>query len=186
MNSPLAPKNQSPYREFTRNPREDLRPRDPHYDEPLTMVDRDGSTLYEYDGGLLHKIILQDDAQFLERYFTLTPWKGPSVPPLGGEHEILDDMCFFQLVATHGCLGVLKTLLNNATKGMDPTQRIRFRPREFELLNEAARLGHVEIVRFLLNNQPVYADIHEKDHWGNTPILSAADIYRGTYGRIRN
>ncbi|KAF4952933.1 hypothetical protein FGADI_6366 [Fusarium gaditjirri] len=50
---------------------------------------------------------------------------------------------------------------------------IRFESGELLLLNEAAEHGHVDTVRFLLNNQPRYASINERDCKGNTPLLSA-------------
>jgi len=41
-------------------------------------------------------------------------------------------------------------------------------------LNEAAQYGQVDIVRFLLNNQPRYASIYECDQSDYTALLSAA------------
>ncbi|KAF4434176.1 hypothetical protein F53441_13729 [Fusarium austroafricanum] len=178
MTSSLTIKNESPYRKYTRNPREDLYPGDPPYGEPLTIIDRDGCILYEnHDGGLLNAIIMGDDVEFLERYFTIAPWAVPSIPAPSDKDELLEYDDYFQLAAWRGALDVLKMLLTHATKDMDPTQPIRFRPRQYEILHEAAKWGNIEVVQFLLNNQPLYADIHEQDYDGLTPILSAADVY---------
>ena len=49
------------------------------------------------------------------------------------------------------------------------------------LLNEAARRGYLEIVEFLLNNQSLYADLHERDYAGCTAIAAASDLYSTRY-----
>ncbi|QGI69678.1 hypothetical protein CEK26_002010 [Fusarium fujikuroi] len=64
---------------------------------------------------------------------------------------------------------------------MGPIQRITFRKRGFTLLNEAARRGYLEIVEFLLQNQPLYADIHERDYTGCNAIAAALDLYSTRY-----
>ncbi|KAM0186535.1 hypothetical protein ACHAPI_011664 [Fusarium lateritium] len=68
-------------------------------------------------------------------------------------------------------------LLAHCTQGEDPTTKIRFDRMRFNLLNEAARWGHVEVARFLLDHQPLYSDIHERDSSGKTAILTAANFY---------
>ncbi|KAK2687552.1 hypothetical protein QWA68_013107 [Fusarium oxysporum] len=58
--------------------------------------------------------------------------------------------------------------------GKDLDTKIRFESGEVLLLNEAAQYGQVDIVRFLLNNQPRYASIYECDQSDYTALLSAA------------
>jgi hypothetical protein len=50
-------------------------------------------------------------------------------------------------------------------------------------LTEAARWGNIEIVQFFLDNQPLYADIHDRDWVGNTALLAVADIHQHKYVR---
>ncbi|KAF5697202.1 ankyrin [Fusarium mundagurra] len=61
-----------------------------------------------------------------------------------------------------------------------PTQEISFRDRGFILLNLAAEYAHIEIVQFLLNNQPFYANIHERANGYYTTIQSAAESWAMT------
>jgi ankyrin repeat protein len=164
---------------------------------PMTMVDRDGSILYEtptFD--LLYVIISENDTKALQQYLTIAPWAVSIEPfpsdelwaiprphPLsdyggsdGGLHEN-----YFLYAARWGGLGVLQMLLDHCTKGRDVTQQIRFKSERFELLTEAAQWGQLEMVQFLLDNQPRYASIHERDPNGYTALASAASYYE--YGR---
>lgn len=59
-------------------------------------------------------------------------------------------------------------------------QEITFQDRHFLLLNLAANCDHIDIVRFLLDNQPLYARIHERTWSKLTAILRAADAYNIT------
>ncbi|KAH7195292.1 ankyrin repeat-containing domain protein [Fusarium oxysporum] len=61
--------------------------------------------------------------------------------------------------------------------GKDPDTKIRFESGEVLLLNEAAQNGQIDIVRFLLDNQPRYASIYERDQNDYTALLSAASAY---------
>ncbi|WJG37046.1 ankyrin repeat-containing domain protein [Fusarium oxysporum Fo47] len=58
--------------------------------------------------------------------------------------------------------------------GKDPDMKIKFESGEVLLLNEATQYGQVDIVRFLLNHQPRYASIYERDQSDSTALLSAA------------
>jgi hypothetical protein len=88
---------------------------------------------------------------------------------------------FFYTALSHRSLSALRTLLSYYEKVTGPHQRITFRERGFTLLNEAARRGYLEVVEFLLNNQPRYANIHEGDYTGCTAIAAASDLYSTRY-----
>ncbi|KAM0545772.1 hypothetical protein ACHAPJ_011196 [Fusarium lateritium] len=184
MPSPAPPEAESPYRRFTRNPYND-RPRYPGVPLPMTMTDRDGSILYETDNeGLLSEIILQDDVEALEQYFTVVSNRIPCLHELPDDDEGLFDMSLYLLGALEiGSLGAVRFLVSRELKYSDSTQIIRFGRYGFQLLNEAARWGHVEMVQFFLDNQPLYASIHDRDWKGGTAIVSAADIYSDRYVR---
>jgi hypothetical protein len=51
----------------------------------------------------------------------------------------------------------------------------------WQLLNEAVRWGLLKMVQFFLDNQPLYADIYDRDGMGNTALLAVADIYNYKY-----
>ncbi|KAJ4245207.1 hypothetical protein NW762_014077 [Fusarium torreyae] len=174
MTSPLPPETDALCDDSTWNPDDQYYECEGPYEIPLTMVDQDGSTLQEYDDfRVLEKIVSKNDTEALEQYFTIAPWVTPRALALLDEDGRADPFC---LAASNGCLGVLKILLAHYTKDKDPTLPIRFKARGYELLNVAARRGRVEVVQFLLENQPQYASIHERDPDGYTAVASAADI----------
>ncbi|KAF5720969.1 ankyrin protein [Fusarium mundagurra] len=125
----------------------------------------------------------------LQQYLTVAPWAVSIEPSFNNDVWAVPDkfeysewgcecdgidMNYFQWAAQQGGLGVLKILLDHITKGKDPDLQIRFESGKFLLLNDAAQLGQVNMVRFLLNNQPRYASIHERDIQGYTALASAA------------
>jgi ankyrin repeat protein len=179
MASPLNRGDGSLYQEFVRNPND-------NHDEtmetsrtPMTMIDRDGSVLYETDDfRLLYRIVLQNDIIGLNKYLTVAPW---AIDNTGARPEIYEGNDYFLLATQNGNLGVLRILLDHYKGNHDSTDKVRFRKRGYQLLNEAARRGHVEIVQFLLDSQPLYAGIHERDCKGYTALGSAADIYSVRY-----
>ncbi|RGP78274.1 hypothetical protein FLONG3_3589 [Fusarium longipes] len=181
MAPPDVSETQSPYRKFRVNPNDEFIGEE---DEPdrvfMTMTDRDGSILYEMEGlPLLHEIVQQNDLGALQQYFIIAPCFVPELP--NGEKEIIETTDYFLLAVESGSLDVLQWLLNNAPRDTVSTQPIRFKTRGFQLLNEAARYGHMEIVKFLLDHQPLYANIQERDNKGYTAILSAADVFSERY-----
>ncbi|KAL9562028.1 hypothetical protein ACKAV7_013951 [Fusarium commune] len=183
MASPPLHPDGSPYQEFVRNPND-------KHDEvgklsrtPMTMIYRDGSVLCETeDFRLLYHIVLHDDTLALKQYLTVAPW---AVESMSARPEVdeapREDGDYFLLAAQNGNLGVLQMLLGHYKKELNSTHQIRFKKRGYQLLNEAARRGHVEMVQFLLDSQPLYAGIHERDCKGYTALASAADIYSVRY-----
>ncbi|KAF5671690.1 ankyrin protein [Fusarium heterosporum] len=175
--SSCSPKTESSYSRFARDPNDG---RSEHsYDVPMTMIDRDGSKLYENDRlELLLSIVSENDTSALEQYLIIAPWAVPSKPPWVEEYETsgLEDEIFF-LTTYHGYLNMLRMLLGHCAQGEDATTRIRFSYMRKALLNDASRWGHPEMVRFLLENQPMYASIHERDPEGETAILSATNLH---------
>ncbi|CAG7562029.1 unnamed protein product [Fusarium equiseti] len=172
---------ESPYQKFRVNPNDEFVGEE---DEPdrvyMTMTDRDGSILYEMEGlPLLHGIVQQNDLGALQQYFTIAPCFIPKLP--SGEEEIIETTDYFRLAVESGSLDVLQWLLNNASRDTVSAQPIRFKMRGFQLLNEAARYGHIEIVRSLLDHQPLYSNIQDRDTKGYTAILSAADVFSERY-----
>ncbi|RGP66166.1 hypothetical protein FSPOR_6786 [Fusarium sporotrichioides] len=147
----------------------------------VTTTDEDGFILYEEeDFPLLDQIIKENDARALRQYLTNAPWAVPAAPDIPAAlkgDSIGSD--YFLTAACSGGLDVLQMLLAHGSEGkhhQSPT-KIRFKERGYELLNEAAKWGHVEMVQFLLDHQPLYADINEHDPNGFTPIASAASFY---------
>lgn len=161
-----------------------------HCPAPMTMLHTDGSILYEnVHFGLLYEIIAQNDTNALQKYPTIAPWAFSMEPGFAHDlwavpdrHLFLDycdcdvviDMNCCMWAAYRGALGVRKILLNHCTKGKDPDMKIKFESGEVLLLNEATQYGQVDIVRFLLNHQPRYASIYERDQSDYTALLSAA------------
>ncbi|KAF5570190.1 hypothetical protein FPHYL_1466 [Fusarium phyllophilum] len=142
----------------------------------MTMVDHNGSVLCETDQfDFLLAIISRDDAMTLEQYLDIAPWAIEENEELPRYHS------FFYTAVSHGSLGALKTLLSYDKRIVRPSQRITFQGRGFTLLNEAARRAQLEMVEFLLDNQPLYADIHERDYTGCTAIAAASDLYSTRY-----
>ncbi|KAJ9415848.1 ankyrin repeat-containing domain protein, partial [Fusarium oxysporum] len=148
---------------------------------PITMVDRNGSVLCETDQfDLLGAIIYRDDVTTLEQYLDIAPWVIEEIEELPLYYS------FFYIAVSHGSLGALKTLLSYYVRVIEPNQIITFRKRGFTLLNEAARRAYLEIVEFLLDNQPLYADIHERDYTGCTAIAADSDLYSTRYTEAFN
>ncbi|KAF5692424.1 ankyrin protein [Fusarium denticulatum] len=156
----------------------------------MTMLHADGSVLCEDPSfDLLYTIIQENNTKALQQYLTIAPWAVSieqvftsdlwAVPDSfqysdwGGSYGGIDMNCF-QWAAQQGGFDVLKILLDHVTKGKDPERQIRFESGSFLLLNDAAQLGQVKMVRFLLDNQPRYACIHERDRSGQTALISAA------------
>lgn len=183
MAPPDVSEAESPYRRFRINPNDEFIGEEDEYDHDrvfMTMTDRDGSILYETDDlFLLSTIVDQDDVGALQQYFTIAPHFAPELP--NGEEEIIETTDYFELAVQSGSLDVLQWLLNNAPRDTVSTQPIRFTTRGFQLLNEAARYGRIETVKFLLAHQPLYANIQDRDNKGCTAILSAADVYSERY-----
>ncbi|KAM5529503.1 hypothetical protein BFJ69_g16584 [Fusarium oxysporum] len=181
MTSPLTPGSESPYQEFARDPNDEYE-RDGLgrlFQTPMTMIDGHGSVLYETeDFQLLYQIVDENDTKALEQYLTIAPWAVPKASAILDEHQTVCDVeDYFLNAAQCGRLDALKMLLAHCIKDEDPSIQVRFKRRRYELLNEAARWGQIEVVHFLLDNQPLYANIQERDPKGYTAIASAADFY---------
>ncbi|KAI1014458.1 hypothetical protein LB504_012237, partial [Fusarium proliferatum] len=192
MASFVDTKDKSPYCRFTENPNAKYESLGLEADCPLpmTMLHTDGSILYEtlyFD--LLYTIIERNDRSAFQEYLTIAPWAVSMEPVFTNDLWAVPDRYLFTDYASDvvldmdpcmwatckGSLGVLKILLNHCTKGKDSDMKVRgFESGGLLLLNEAAQHGHVDIVRFLLNNQPRYSRIDERDTNDCTALLSAA------------
>jgi hypothetical protein len=159
MAPPDVSETESPYREFRVNPNDEFIGEEDEYEYDrvfMTMTDQDGSILYETDDLLLLSTIVdQNDVGALQQYFTIAPHFAPEPP--NGEEEIIETTDYFHLAVKSGSLDVLQWLLKNSPRDTVSTQPIRFTTRGFQLLNEAARYGRIETVKFLLAHQPLYA-----------------------------
>ncbi|CAJ0555450.1 Ff.00g055150.m01.CDS01 [Fusarium sp. VM40] len=176
----LPPKAESPYREFTQKPINKYNSSGPPFDVPVTITDRDGSLIHERGGqDLVSTIITHNDVEFLEKYFAIDPRAVPNLFELPDDDEAICDFgdCF-RYAAESGSLGTLQTLLAYTTKGLDKTKPIRLTRANFQLLNVAAQFGQIEIVQWLLDTQPLYASIHDRDNIrGFTALAAAADLF---------
>ncbi|KAF5570188.1 ankyrin protein [Fusarium phyllophilum] len=195
MSSSADTEDKSPYCRFAENPNAEYKSQglENFCPVPMTMLHSDGSILYEtVYFGLLHEIVVQNDTNALQIYLTIAPW-AVSIEPVSAndlwavpDRHLFPDECDCDVVvdinycmsaASQGSLGVLKILLDHCTKGKNPDMKIRFDSEQGLLLNEAAQHGQVDIVRFLLDNQPRYASIYERDQNDHTALLSAASAY---------
>ncbi|KAI1061432.1 hypothetical protein LB507_011257 [Fusarium sp. FIESC RH6] len=137
---------------------------------PLRIIDRDSSVLFEWpDFDLRTDIILANDVEMLRQYLDAAPWAIEK--PDGGD----DSIDPFFVAAQSGRVQALQLLLAHHSKLNGPSTRVRFPDRRVDLLSTAAKWGRVEMVKFLLDNQPLYADIHEQGSNRETAIFSAAD-----------
>ncbi|KAM0388613.1 hypothetical protein ACHAQC_009650 [Fusarium culmorum] len=144
---------------------------------PMTMTCQDGTVLYETEYRcLLMEIIRRDDVTSLEQYLAIDP------QAVGHAcDEISDYYSLFYIAVDNGSLGALRVLLSHQETITLRPGFVSYKELGFTLLNEAARRADIEIVQFLLDNQPAYADINERDENGCTAILAAADIYSTLY-----
>ncbi|KIL90168.1 hypothetical protein FAVG1_06907 [Fusarium avenaceum] len=180
MASSLLHKAESPYRKFTRKPIHKYYGYGPPFDVPVTLTDRDGSLIHEGEGQeLLFTIIAHEDVEFLEKYFAMDPRAIPNLFELPfGDEAVSDFGNYFRNAAQSGSLGILQTLLTYTTKGLDKTKPVRLIRAHFQLLNVAAQFGQIEIVQWLLDTQPLYASIHDRDDIrGFTALAAAADLF---------
>ncbi|SPJ75771.1 related to ankyrin [Fusarium torulosum] len=181
MDLPPLQETETPYGRFTEGSAERRGGFDLRLQPYVTTTDEDGSIVYEEeDFPLLWTIIRRDDTRALEQYLVTAQWAIPRAPAIPvGLQEYSADLDYFLFAAQRGALGVLQMLLAHGTESNDPhpSTEIRFKDRGYELLNVAARWGHFDMVKFLLENQPLYADLHGRDPKGFTPITSAADFY---------
>ncbi|KAL7755293.1 hypothetical protein ACKLNR_015050 [Fusarium oxysporum f. sp. zingiberi] len=165
MASLLIRLDESPYQEFVQNPNDNHDETGDVSRTPMEMINRDGSVLCKTeDFRLLYQIAVDS----------------MSAHPEIDEAPREDGDCFL-LAIQNGNLGVLQMLLEHYRRSHNSTDEIRFQKRGYQLLNEAARRGHVEIVQFLLDSRPLYAGIHDRDCKGYTALASAADIYSSRY-----
>ncbi|RKK92299.1 hypothetical protein BFJ68_g15950 [Fusarium oxysporum] len=183
MVSSLLTKAVSPYGKFTERPINRFNSSGPPFDVPVTITDRDGTLIHEHEGmGLLYAIIINNDVEFLEKYFSIDRRAIPNLFELPDDDEAICDIGdWFCAAAESGSLGTLQTLLKYATKGLDTTKPIRLIRANFHLLNVAAQFGQIEIVQWLLETQPVYASIHDRDLRGFTALAATADLFSFGY-----
>ncbi|KAF5655128.1 ankyrin protein [Fusarium sp. NRRL 25303] len=170
----------SPYREFTERPINRYNYHGPPFDVPVTITDRDGTLIHEQEGqGLLYAIITHNDVEFLEKYFAIDPRAIPNLSDLPDDDEAICDFGeLFRAAAESGSLGTLQTLLDYTTKDLhNAAKPIRLIRANFQLLNIAAQFGRIEIVQWLLDTQPLYASIHDRDLRGFTALAAAADLF---------
>ncbi|KAM5345950.1 hypothetical protein ACJ41O_011811 [Fusarium nematophilum] len=136
---------------------------------PMTIVDKDRTVLFETEMlGLLKQIIRQNDVVALEQYLAKRPVPMCRQDGLPGYGDV------FSMAAQSGSVHVLRALLEHSAT--DSTQSNPFEELGFVLLNVAAASAQPDVVRFLLDNEPAYADIHARDPSGYTAIGSAASL----------
>ncbi|RGP78278.1 hypothetical protein FLONG3_3593 [Fusarium longipes] len=177
MPSSVQPKTESPYQKFTHKPVDESYSYGPLLDVPVILTDRNGCLLYENEGRLLLSIIAHDDVTFLKRYFAIDPQVMPDLFELSdGDEYGYEFAGYFKCAAIYGSLGVLQTLIEYTTKGLDKSIPIRL-PFNPPLLNVAAQFGQVRIVQWLLDTQPLYASIDDRDHRGFTALAAAANLF---------
>ncbi|CVK94827.1 related to ankyrin [Fusarium mangiferae] len=183
MPLPPLPNYKFSYEEFTVDPNQESEADGfgRLYATPMTMTTEDGSILYETgDFNLLFQIICSNDTKTLERYLVAAPRiileASKILIGYQGIHDNED--CLLEAVQT-GCLNALKMLLSHfmQLREGDLMLQVRFKQRRYKLLNRAAKWGHIEVVKYLLDNQPLYADIHARGSHGHTALLCAADLY---------
>ncbi|KAM0296880.1 hypothetical protein ACHAPM_010066 [Fusarium culmorum] len=138
---------------------------------PMTMTCQDGTVLYETECRcLLMEIIHRDDVTSLEQYLAIDP------QAVGHAcDEISDYYSLFYIAVDNGSLGALRVLLSHQETITLRSGFVSYKELGFTLLNEAARGADIEIVQFLLDNQPAYADINERDENGCTAIQTFID-----------
>lgn len=171
MSDPL-PKSESLYQRYRRDPTEidENGHRENWQASPLKIIDRDGSVLFERTQlSLRTDIILANDVEMLRQYLDAAPW---AIEKTDREVDSKDP---FFVAAQSGRVQALQLLLAYHSKVNGPSTRVRFQDRRADLLSTAAKWGRVEMVKFLLDNQPLYADIHERGSNRESAILAAAD-----------
>ncbi|KAH8803029.1 ankyrin repeat-containing domain protein [Xylogone sp. PMI_703] len=127
------------------------------------LLGEDGAILYEAEyHPLFLKIIKYDDTAMLSQYLVKYPTISLSMEP--------DCYNPFLIAATHGSIDALRMLVEFA----NPIQMEELLKRGQELLDTACCCAQVAIVRFLLDNQPPFGDIHNRDHKGRTALINAA------------
>ncbi|CVL08565.1 related to ankyrin [Fusarium proliferatum] len=183
MSSSSPSKADSLYLEFTQNPINRFNSQRSPFDVPITITDRNGTLIHEHEGQeLLYTIVTNNDVEFLEKYFAIDPRAIPNLFKLpDGDEAICDFGDWFRFAAESGSLGTLQTLLAYSTKDLDKTEPIRLMRANFQLLNVAAQFGRIEIVQWLLDTQPLYASIHDRDFKGFTALAAAADLFSFGY-----
>ncbi|KAH7183618.1 ankyrin repeat-containing domain protein [Fusarium flagelliforme] len=181
MGPSLLSKAESPYRKFRHKPVNKYNVHGPPFDVPITLTDRDGTLIHEQEGQeLLTTLIVHNDVKLLERYFAIDPRAIPYYFDLPDNDEAgYEYASLFIWAAQSGSLDVLQMLFNYTTKNLDPMTPRRFSGTE--LLNHAARFGRVNVVQWLLDNQPLYADIHDRDFQGYTALTAAANLFEFRY-----
>ncbi|KAF5965598.1 ankyrin protein [Fusarium bulbicola] len=181
MPPPPRPNYKFPYEQFTVDPNQESEARGSGrpYATPMTMTNQDGYVFYETENfNVLYQIVCLNDTKTLEQYLTAAPSIIPEASAvLIGKHGIDDSEDCFLNAAESGCLDVLKMLLSHFMQEENLEAHARFKERRYKLLNRAAKWGHFEVVKYLLDNQPLYADVHARGSHGDTALLCAADLY---------
>ncbi|KAF5549418.1 ankyrin [Fusarium phyllophilum] len=159
----------SPYEAF-RHSHRSVEPELPNPStEYPTIIDTDGSTLYEQQFYRLRTAISErNDTVTLEKSLQNAPWAVKRVHALGMYYDP------FIVAARHGSLDALKMLLDHYSSFIKPVGRTDLDGRCCRVLNEAAHCGHLEVVKLLLDHPLLQADIHH-NYNGCTPIMIAAE-----------
>ncbi|RBR15593.1 uncharacterized protein FIESC28_07234 [Fusarium coffeatum] len=182
MEPSLLQQSESPYQEFRNKPVNRYNVYGPPFDVPITLSDRDGTLIHEQEGQCLFTTIIEhDDVRLLEKYFAIDPRAIPYYFDLPDNDEAAFEYASpFIWAAQSGSLAVLQMLFDYTTKNLDPMTPRRFS--ETELLNHAARFGRVKVVQWLLDNQPLYADILDRNFQGYTALIAAANLFEFGHG----
>jgi ankyrin repeat protein len=160
----------SPYEAFRQNHGSAVHPEFPNPSTLYpTISDTDGSTLYEQQFYRLRTAVIErNDTVALEKYLESAPWAVKRGHALGMYYDP------FIVAARHGSLDALKMLLDHYSTFIKPTGKTDLDGRCCRVLNTAAHCGRLEVVKLLLDDPLLQADIHF-NYQGFTPIMIAAD-----------
>ena len=183
--APRSPKSTSPYQNwqeiqhwtvgYRRSEEGEWVVADDEY--PMTLVDEGGVVLYESEySGLFRAIIQENDVFLLNQHLAKYPrrfWQADID---------MDDP--FLTAASSGSTDALRVLLEHCAARPDKTELVD--ARGSLLLHTACRNAHIDTVRFLLDSESIFrdtyagiGDIHARDNYGRTAILSAAESFAG-------
>lgn len=148
---------------------------------PITVTDKDGTTLYETElGDLLDKIVVHNDVAALQQYLAKAPLVPCQNDPEDGLPGPLD---VFWRAAQYGSVDALRMLMEHYTANANTEQDILQSLAKCECLplNAACEAAQLEAVQLLLDER-AYVDIHARDSRRDTAIGAAAGL--GFYGDI--
>ncbi|RFU33355.1 hypothetical protein B7463_g2999, partial [Scytalidium lignicola] len=156
------------YHDFQQQrPAEARRDREEGFDR--TLLAEDGTVLYLDDwGALFREIVKYNDVPLLKKYLAKFN------PLLLMEPDHRDPP--FWIAAAYGNIDTFRLLLEYCNIRHPPKIETLYEQGQI-VLNCACRGGRVEMVRFLLNNQPPFGDLQGKEPNNTTCLLQAAQSF---------